>query len=210
MSEEVRNRKIFGILCLLVALVAVTFAYASLTHTLKVKAMYDDLYGNKYGTSQGKYWDIHFENLSKANITGSAEENVAPKIIYPVTIGNYMVTFHTPGDSVTYTFDVVNTGKIDAILSSVNLSTPNCVGNLYDCRNTLKNVNYKITYIDGSELKYGDNLFAKSDDVGKPYRKQMKLVVSYSKDTSVNELPDESVILENLEAILIYVSKNGE
>ena len=38
MNSDIKNRRLFIILSLIVAIVAVTFAYASLTHTLKIKA----------------------------------------------------------------------------------------------------------------------------------------------------------------------------
>ena len=200
MNNEAKNRKIFGILCLAVSLVAVSFAYMTLTHTLKVKASDSNLYNTKY-------WDIRFENLKKAVKVGDAIENVAPTIMSDIKIGNYEVTFFTPGDEITYKFDIVNEGRFDAIISSVNLTRPSCRGNSIDCYNILNNIEYTLTYSDGKEIKYGDILYNKFSKEGSN-RKKLKLTLKYSEDTSKDEIPKSYVTLENMEAIIICVQKN--
>jgi len=213
MNKESKNRKLFGILCLAVSLVAVTFAYASFTHTLRIKAMNEcdiNSDGDKCisGTGYPTYWSIVFENLSKAIKTGSTIENVAPTITAPTRIGDYRVTFYTPGDSVTYMFDVVNKGKLDAMLSGTYMVNPICIGDNKDCSNVLKNIKYTLTYEDGTLPKYGDVLYAKSNKGGKTYKKRMKLTLKYADQIPSNELPKKEVMIDNLEAIMFYVQKN--
>ena len=208
MDRNIKNRRLFTILSLIVALVAVTFAYASLTHTLKIKAfnecINDECY---YGTGYPIYWKIQFENLSKVSKTGTAVEHVAPRIMYPTRIGDYKVSLSAPGDSVSYAFDVVNEGKLDAMLSSIYMLHPTCIGNSKDCYNVLKNIEYKLTYEDGSIPKYGDVLYAKNSGDAKPNRKRMKLTLAYSSNIKQSEIPAHEVMVDNLDAIMFYVQK---
>lgn len=208
MNKEKKERKLFAILCLIVSLIAVTFAYASLTHTLKIKA-FNECNDDKcmYGSGYPIYWKVEFENLQKVSKVGTAVENVAPRIMYPTRIGDYKVTFYSPGDSISYTFDVVNKGRLDAMLSSTYMIHPSCYGNYKDCYNVLKNIEYKLTYEDGSIPKYGDTLYAKNDNSGKPNRRRMKLTLTYSKDIKNDELPKHEVMIDNLDAIMFYVQK---
>ncbi len=206
MNKDIKNRRLFTILSLVVALIAVTFAYASLTHTLKIKAFNEciDEYC-AYGFGYHVYWNIEFDNLSKAAIVGSAVEDVAPRIMYPTRIGDYRVSLNAPGDSISYSFEVVNKGLLDAMLSSVFMIKPSCIGNNKDCYNVLKNIDYKLTYEDGTIPKYGDVLYAKNKDITKPNRKRMKLTLTYLKD--VDEVPSNEVTIDNLEVVMFYVQK---
>lgn len=208
MNKEKKERKLFAILCLIVSLIAVTFAYASLTHTLKIKALNectdDYCFG---GSGYPIYWSIVFENLSKST-SGMTVENVAPVIMTPTRIGDYKVTFYAPGDSITYEFDVVNRGKLDAMLSGTHMFKPLCVGNNVDCYNVLKNIKYTLTYADGGVPKYGDVLYAKNNKEGKPNRRRMKLKLEFSSDIKGSEMPTKSVTINNLEAVMFYVQKN--
>ena len=198
MDKDSRNRKVFGILCLAVSIVAISFAYASFTHTLKVKAHYGYV---------GNYWDIRFTNISKAIKTGSAEERSSAVISNFLKIINYEVVFYTPGDSVSYIIDVENQGKFNAMVSAIALSKPICFGTIRDCNNALKYVKHTLTYEDGSLIKYGDILYAKSNDTNKSYKKKLKLTISYSKEVKQNELTQYQVYLKGLDAMLVFIQK---
>jgi len=198
--EKSKNYRLFSILSLAVSIVAVSFAYASLTHTLKIKTADGD-------SMKGESWIVEFENLSNATLKGDATEVTKPTIQeYSTVIAGYDVVFRTPGDSVSYTFDVFNGGTLNASLSAIELVRPTCIGNSTDCRNILKNIKYTLTYADGSKINVGDILYAKKYEIFGERRQKMKIYIEFSKDADPSELPSHNVILRGFDVILIYNS----
>ena len=131
-----RNSKniVFGMLALVVSVVAIGLAYAGFTGTLNI---------NGTGNVVSSKWDIYFANLSNAATTGTANV-VTPATISPKTkIGDYYVELATPGDSVTYTFDVVNDGSFDAVLTTLTKSAPTCSGGAIICNY----LSYTLKYV---------------------------------------------------------------
>lgn len=196
--ERSRNFKVFGILCLMVSVIAVSFAYSALTHTLKIEAT------SQTALRRKAEWKIEFEHLSRAIIKGKATEVSKPKITSPTTISGYQVSFQSPGEEVSYTFDVTNKGTLDAVVSSIQITNPHCIGSDIDCRNVLKNIKYSLTYEDGSEIKIGDMLGAKKNNFPGLNSKKLKLSISYSKDALQTEIPMKEVILKNVEAVILF------
>ena len=110
------KKLVFGILALLVSIVAVSISYAAFTQNLNI---------NGVANVQASNWSVHFANLTNGVRNGTAVEQTAPTIKSEQTsIGDYAVTFYTPGDSITYTFDVVNDGDYDAKISVLTKGTP--------------------------------------------------------------------------------------
>lgn len=102
-----RNNNIsLGILGIIVSVVAVGLAYAGFTGTLNI---------NGTGNVTAAKWDIYFANLANVVKTGSANVVTPATIKTKTSIGDYEVEFYTPGDSLAYTFDIVNGGDFDAV-----------------------------------------------------------------------------------------------
>ena len=100
--EKERKIKVLSIAALLVAVLGLTVAFAALSQTLTI---------NGSATVNTASWDIHFKNLSTPTLTGNAAVTTAPTLdTKGTTIGNYALKLTKPGDSVTYTFDVENSG----------------------------------------------------------------------------------------------------
>lgn len=148
-------------------------------------------------------WKIKFTNLSSANLVGTAEETKTPTISNEDThIGDYNVNFTTPGDSVTYTFDVVNEGTFNSKISSIVLGTPTCTGTgdnaTTDAANVCKNLAYSLTYTDsGTPVSKDDTLLAGTT-------KHLTLKLTYNPDTTVAELPTNDVSVSGLATTIIY------
>ena len=119
------NRTFFGILAVIVSVVTAAIAYAGFTQTLNITGS---------GKVVSSKWDIHFENLSNASLNGSARVVTAPTITSATTIGTYSVQLLGPGDSVSYTFDVVNDGNFNARLTTLTKNTPSCTTG-FNCNN---------------------------------------------------------------------------
>ncbi len=178
----------------LVAIVGVGFA-----------AFSENLTINGSGTVKASSWKIKFANLSDANLTGKATQITKPTISNSDThIGDYAVTFTAPGDSVNYTFDVINDGTFDAEISSITVDTPNCTGNGAnadtDKANVCNNLSYQLTYADGTTVAQGDTLNSKET-------KNMKLSLTYSSSITAAQLPTDDVAISNLEVTIVYSQK---
>jgi len=142
--EKSRNYVVFGVLALVVSLVAVSLAYAGFTQTLTF---------NGTGNVKGGKWDVHFENATalqfrtiNTNNSGNVALNNDVLVTHTITgtnpaltgtvIGNYHVNFNTPGDQADFTFQTVNLGNWDAKLTSITLGTVSCSTSGYTGDNT--------------------------------------------------------------------------
>lgn len=161
---------------------------------------------NGAGTVKASSWNVVFDNLSAVSKVGTAVEVTAPTISDNNThIGDYDVTFTTPGDSISYSFDVKNTGTFDAEISSIVISTPACTGNgdtaTVDANNVCNNLSYTLTYTDsGTAVSNGDTLNSGAT-------KNMTLKLSYNSSVTADLLPSNDVAISNLEVTVIYSQK---
>lgn len=189
-----KNFSIIGGVVLVLAIVAVIgITYASLSQQLEI---------NGEGTVKATTWEIKFANLGAATTVGTAVEVTAPTINTNDTkIGDYSVKLTKPGDEVSYTFDIVNNGEINAELSSYTLPTPTCTGNgdsaETDSANICKNLNYSLTYSDGTPVAQNDTLNAGET-------KNLKLTLGYKTTIANSELPLNDVVISNLGITMIY------
>ena len=199
--ERSKNLKVFGILCLMVSIVAVSFSYASLTHTLKIKAATPNL---TPGMIADEKWDVGLTNLSKPVKKGSAYEVSSPNFKSSNAIANFEVVFVYPGDSITYTFEIANKGTLDAAVSAVQTYKPTCVGSEKDCKSARKYIKYKLTYDDGSEIKVGDIFYSSDNEYLGFTSRKVKFTIEYSKDIPKDEIPTKNVTLKNIETIILF------
>lgn len=191
-----KNFKTIMIIAVVALIALVGVGYAAFSTNLTI---------NGKGTVKASSWKIKFSNLSNVNLTGKATEITKPTISNNDThIGDYAVTFTAPGDSIDYTFDVVNAGTFDAEISSITVDKPNCTGNganaTTDASNVCKNLSYKLTYADGTEVVQGDTL-----DAGET--KNLKLALTYSSSITAEQLPTDDVAISNLEVTIVYSQK---
>ena len=182
---------VFGVLALLVGIIVISISYAAFTQSLNI---------NGTGNVQATNWSVHFANLSNAVTNGTAVERTAPTIKTGRTdIGDYAVDFYTPGDSITYTFDVVNDGDYDAKISVLTKGTPTCNGtDPTSNTNVCANLEYTLKYTSG-----GSNV-AVNDTLRKNETKNMTLVLRYKSTIGQNELPTAEVTVSNLGITLQY------
>ncbi len=111
--EKERKVKALSLVALIIAVLGLTLAFAALSQTLTI---------NGTASVNAAEWDIHFENLSEPTITGSAIVNNVPTFT-GTEITDFDVSLTKPGDSVTYEFDIVNNGTIDAKLDELVMNT---------------------------------------------------------------------------------------
>lgn len=155
--EKERKVKVLSLAALIVAVLGLTVAFAALSQQLTIT-------GN--ATVDAATWDIHFNNLSEPVLTGGAEVVTAPTIQENSTaIKTFALKLTKPGDSVKYTFDVVNAGSIDATLATVvpERLQPSCTGTgaaaTEDANIVCNGLTYKLTYTStGEAVKATDEL----------------------------------------------------
>lgn len=189
----------------LIALVAVVgVGYAGFQRELTI---------NGSGTVKASSWSIKFANLSAENVTGKAKELTAPATNDKGThIGDYAVQLSDPGDSISYTFDVVNEGTFNAEISSIAVNTPKCTGSgenaTTDAANVCDNLSYTLTYLD--DATYADGTPVAKGNVlnaGEGGTKRMKLTLTYSSNIAEDKLPKNDVAISNLDVTIVYAQK---
>ena len=178
------------LIVLLVSVFGLGIAYALLSTTLTIS-----------GTTSvsAATWDIHFNNLS-ASKTGDATYTL-PKFTSATALTDYEIVLTKPGDSVTFTFDIVNAGTISSSISSLVKGTPSCSGVAGSSTGTTdgpivcNNLSYTFTYNDGTVVGVGDTL-------NKGETKSVKLTLSYN--GSATQVPVNDVAISNLDITMIY------
>lgn len=197
MSEKNRSERVIGLVAIFVAVIALGVGFAAYSQTLTI---------NGSGEVKASSWQVRFENLSEASTTGTALETTAPTInTNDTNIGEYDVSFQTPGDSISYTFDIANNGTFDAEISSISIPTPECTGNgsnaTTDAQNVCSNLEYKLTYTDGGAT------VSQSDTLNHGEKKNVTLTLTYKDTITAEQLPTDDVNIDNLGINIIYSQK---
>ena len=120
-----KKQRTLAIFALAIALVATTVAYAALSTTLQVSGSV---------TKKGGTWSINIENISSVTTTGTGKMTTAPTS--SGTTLSFAAELAKPGDSVSFTFDIVNNGSVDAI---------------WDVNNSRKSIGNNSEYVSWSE-----------------------------------------------------------
>ena len=157
--EKQRRIKVLSLSAVLVAVLGLTVAFAALSTTLNIK-------GSAY--LDAAKWGIKFQNLSEPSIVGEASDAKTAKIEKDVSINDIKVTLSKPGDSVTYTVDLVNDGDINAKIENIEKT------NLTEEQQ--KYITFTVKYKENdTELKIGDILSKKEV-------KPLVIKIEYRKD----------------------------
>ena len=199
--ERRRTYGIMGGVVLTLALVSViSITYATFNRELNV---------NGSGTVNKQSWDVHFKTDSiQMTKTGTAKQISAPTIstangIASTAIGDYSVTFSTPGDSITYTFTVENKGTFNAKLVSATIPTPTVRGSganpTTDAANVKNHLHYTLTYNDGTALNPGTDVLSALNGTA-----TFKLTLSYDNSIAADELPKNDVTISGLAFAINY------
>lgn len=175
---------------LLFAVIGVSVAFAAMSQTLTIN-----------GTATvSPAFSVKFANLSGPNLTGGAQVIDAPTLT-STHIGNYKVKLTKKDDKVVYTFDIKNTGTINATLATFTKPSPVCSGtgdaSVTDGETVCNNLEYKLAYTNGGTL------VQESDTLNASETKNVTLTIGYKSDS----LPINNVEISNLDITLVY---NGQ
>ena len=181
--------KMIATTALVLAMFALSIAFAAMSTTLNI-----------HGTAkvQPASWQIRFANLNEPTITGGASVLTAPTLT-DTLIGTFSVRLTGPGDAITYTFDIVNAGTINAVLGTLTDATPTCTGTganaVADANIVCNNLNYTLVYTDtGISVAEGDTLNA-----GQIRNVTLRIAFLGT------ELPENTVNITGLNKSLIYI-----
>ncbi len=180
-------------------------AYAALTQRLDIKGSAEFV---------PETWQVNFKasSLSNAIITGGATVTNAP-IFSDTIIKDYLVVLTKPGDSIAYTFDLENTGTLDAKLTSFALGAPICTGTTGETKADDEaivcsdNLTYTLKYVSGdlaSNNLTAGNSVAVNDMLKKATSVKVELKLNYANE---GILPYASVAIDGLDTYLIYSSQ---
>ncbi|MBQ9024063.1 MAG: hypothetical protein IJ105_02440 [Bacilli bacterium] len=186
MDSIKRDYKEILIAILIMGIISMTIVYANFTRRLQIINM---------ASVNNTNWDIHFENLvQKPNSNSDAAEIISPAVISEgkTIISGLDVNFNKPGDYVTYTFDIVNNGELDAKLYNYVKSTPTCEPSDVICNSII----YSIKYTDGSNIKTSDIL---------KVNERRSVTLTLKLDDSVTSMPGKKIEISNINAVFDYV-----
>lgn len=182
--DKNREVKIIAVVALLVAVVGLSVAYAALSTTLEISGT---------ATVNAASWDVAFV---KGSATTTGDAVFTEPTVSSTSISNYSVKLTKPGDSVTYTFKITNSGSIDATLGTVNIGTMSCSGtDSAEATTTCNNLTYSVTYSDGTAFRVGDSLTAGTT-------KEAKITVTFN--SSATTVPSNAITVSGLDVTLIY------
>ena len=164
--EKDRKKKIITLL-VIVFVTTLSIAYAAVSRTLSINGT------AKMDTAN---WDVHFDNLSKANLINTAEEVNEPNYAdNKGTIENINVKLKNPKDEVIYTVDIVNDGTMDAEVTVTSIT------NFSEEESKL--LDFGVYYSDGTKITKYDLLEAGQ-------KKEVTIKLRYKDDITEFDLPE--------------------
>ena len=186
------------LIVLAVCLIGITVAYATLSQNLDISGV------AKVGKTS---WNIHFTKVLTPKAEGYAEGGKATlnsdSTVLTVSEGILKV----PGDTITYVFDVINEGDLDAEVETVLTTIDSCKAsdNTADVTMYCDKIKYDLVYQDTKEE------VKKKDQLLKGESKTLNLIITYDKNKELTSLPSTEIVLDNITSTINYtmIQKSG-
>ena len=214
--ERNRKIKILSLVALIVAVLGLGVAFAALSSQLTI---------NGSAKAQAGSWNIHFAKTLDMPTQTTGDASFTEPTLSDTSILGFKATVTKPGDSVTYYFDIVNSGTVDALVDNYVFESgyqdcaatrvsdhPEC--KLYDFNSdgVINGSDYSVIK---ASIKYGlyytDNNkeIIAGDEIRAGETKHAKLVVEYFSG-SIFLLPDGLQItsIKNTPITINYVQSN--
>lgn len=161
-----KRKKIVGIIVLLLLVCTITIGYSLLSDNLSI---------NGTSSISSTSWNIHFADISPT--TGSVTPTTAPTIDDSGLNITYAVAMTNPGDFYEFTVKVVNSGTVNAKMSSLPVLTG--VSSSQDVF-----TNFTYTHADGTAITNIEN-----ESINAGQSKTYKVRVEFDRNISSNQLP---------------------
>ena len=192
---KVKNLENIILSVLAICLIGITITYATLSQNLDISGV---------ATVKKGEWNIHFTKLLTPKSEGDA---TAGKAVLNgdstvITISNGILS--APGDKITYEFDVINEGDIDAEVELTSTQMENCrAENGTDVTSFCNKIEFELFYKDTkTPVAKGDKLLGKEE-------KTLNLVITYDKNRDLTSLPTSPIILSDITSIINYTMIKG-
>lgn len=188
MSEKTKN---VLLAVLVVGLVSMTVAYATLSTTLTIE---------NNATVAATNWDVHFANLVRD--TNSTTTVTTEPSLTATSITGLQATFVKPGDYVSYTFNIVNSGDIDAKLATFTKETPTC-GEADTNGFCASNIEYELSYDDNgtaTQFQTGSVQFLN-------HNQTITATLTIRLKSSVTAMPTTALTVSGIGATFVYEQK---
>ena len=185
------------LIILAVCLIGITVAYATLSQNLDISGV------AKIGKTS---WNIHFTKVLTPKAEGYAEGGKATlnsdSTVLTVSEGILKV----PGDTITYVFDVINEGDLDAEVETVLTTIDSCKAsdNTTDVTMYCDKIKYDLVYQDTKEAVKKDDKLLKGES------KTLNLVITYDKNKELTSLPTSPITLSNITSTINYTMLTKE
>ena len=199
MGEKTKNAIIA---LLIVGLVSMTVAYAALSQTIFINSSAKVL-------NKSALWNVHFDTPVAGTPVGYASVATGKGLVKAnaTTLSGLEVTLRAPGDSMSYTFNVVNDGTINAKIGTNGVSLPD-ISNISisgvssdDLALIRSNREFSLVYGTG-DTKAGQAPAA-GDTLASNTSRPMVLTISYK--NSATNLPSDDITISGLNAHIDYV-----
>jgi len=177
-----KNKYAKRLILMLLVLVSFSVGYAYLNKSLSIEGT---------TTVAKTTWNVRFQNIQVFDNNAIVE--TAPALLDNATKVSFAINLDKPGDSYGFTVDVVNSGTVDAKLSSISLTD--------ELQNKTNYLDYSLTYIDGVEIQEGDALKAGEHET-------IKFKAYFKKDITASDLESDDTVL-NLVLKATYSQSDG-
>lgn len=147
MRKKQKSRKFIAVVTILLILISI--GYAALSTNLSIL-------GN--ATIKAKNWNIYFNNVQvkEGSISGAKVTTAPTTSGTSTTTLNWTVSMDTPGEFYEFNVDVVNSGDMDAMISTATNSI--ITSTLTQAQQEY--LEYTITYVNGAAVEQYDKLAA--------------------------------------------------
>lgn len=193
--EKQRGVKALSIVALVAAVIGLTVAFAALSRQLTI---------NGSATVDPATWDIHYAaatgaDTGKTKYTATGSATAVNGDLTATTVSNLSATLTKPGDSVTFFWDVVNGGDIDAHITSlvpatISNSNLQCEGQASDsavatsdASKVCNNVVFTFKYVGGDAVAADDTLTVSEGT------KHLELTISFPSTVTNENMPTDDV-----------------
>ena len=184
--EKERKIKSLSLIVLIVAVLGLGIAFAALSSSLTI---------NGSAKAQAGSWNIHFAKTLDMPTQTTGDASFTEPTLSDTSILGFEAIVTKPGDSVTYYFDIVNSGTVDALVDDYVFRSgyQDCSGSSVsdhpECKqydfNSDGNVNVSDLNVWRRSIKYGlyytdnNNRIKSGDTISAGETKHAKLVVEY-------------------------------
>ncbi|MBR6136551.1 MAG: hypothetical protein IKQ06_00150 [Bacilli bacterium] len=185
-----KTKKHIWLVIIAIIIAGLAFGYAYLTTTLSINGITD---------IDRNSWDVYFDNVQVTQGSVTGEQEIEAPTITSDTEVEFHVNLKKPGDFYEFTIEARNDGTIDAMINSISKKL-----NGTEITTLPAYLDYRVTYIDGSEIE--ENHLLESESL-----LTYKIRVEYKSNISASDLPSTPQSLDlSFETEFVQADSNAK